>query len=74
MHVVWERLVRAMKAEIVVRCNEQGFDCTFSTIGEVNKVVFDYWDHMKKEHGIEYSPGTLGAYLKQKIPTQIPVR
>jgi len=74
MHTVWEGLVRIMTVEIVVRCDEQGFDCTFSTTGDIDNVVFDYWDHMKKEHGIEYSPGTVGAYLKKKIPTQIPVR
>ena len=71
---MWRELARIMMAKIVVRCNERGFDCNYSTVGDVDKVVMDYWDHMKKDHGIEYSPGTLGTYLKKKIPTQIPVR
>jgi len=57
---------------IAVSCDELGFDCDYMTTGDVDKVVFDYWDHMKEEHGIEYSPETLGKYLKKKIPTRTP--
>jgi predicted small metal-binding protein len=56
---------------VVVRCNESGFDCDYTTTGNVEKIIFDYWDHINKEHGIEYSLGTLERYLKKKIPTQI---
>ena len=69
---MWGQFPRIMMARIVVSCDELGFDCNYTATGDVNKVAFDYWDHMKKEHGIEYSPETLGNYLKKKIPTQIP--
>lgn len=57
---------------VTIRCDECGFDCTFATTGNVEKVIFDYWDHMDKEHGIEYSPETLAQYVKKKIHFQIP--
>ncbi|PBO85987.1 MAG: hypothetical protein COA77_00135 [Thaumarchaeota archaeon] len=52
---------------VTIRCDECGFDCEFTTTGNVEKVVFDYWDHMNNEHGIEYSPETLDEYVKKKI-------
>jgi len=57
---------------VTVRCNEYGFDCDYTTTGDFEKMVFDYGDHMNKEHGIEYSLETLGTHLKKKIPKQIP--
>jgi len=57
---------------VTIRCDDCGFDCEFTTTGNVEKVVFDYWDHMKNEHWIEYSPETLAKYVKKKIPVQIP--
>jgi predicted small metal-binding protein len=57
---------------VTVRCTECGFDCEFATAGSFEKVIFDYWDHMNIEHGIEYSPETLAKYVKKKIPKQIP--
>lgn len=57
---------------VTVRCDEYGFDCDYTATGDFEKVIFDYWDHMNKEHGIEYSLETLGTYLKKKNPKQIP--
>lgn len=57
---------------VTVRCDERGFDCEFITTGNVEKVIFDYWDHLNNEHGIEYSPETLGEYVKRKTLNQIP--
>ena len=57
---------------VTIRCDECGFDCKFNTTGNVEKVIFDYWDHMDKEHDIEYSPESLARYVKKKIPAQIP--
>ncbi len=57
---------------VTIRCDEYGFDCDYSTTGNVEGMVFDYWNHMKNEHGIEYSVGTLGKYIKKKLPKQIP--
>ncbi len=37
---------------VTVRCNECGFDCEFTTTGNIEKVIFDYWIHMNNEHGI----------------------
>ncbi|WP_428326827.1 DUF1059 domain-containing protein [Nitrosopumilus sp.] len=55
-----------------IRCNECGFDCDYSVDGEMEQVVFAYWNHMAKEHGIEYSPETLGRYVKKRFLAQIP--
>ena len=52
---------------VTVRCEEYGFDCEFTASGSVEEVTFDYWDHMSKEHGIEYSLETLAKYVKKKI-------
>ncbi|MGV7225978.1 MAG: DUF1059 domain-containing protein [Nitrosopumilus sp.] len=57
---------------VTVRCIECGFDCEFATTGNFEKVIFDYWDHMNIEHGIEYSPETLAKYVKKKSPDQMP--
>ncbi len=56
---------------VTIRCSECGFDCEYTTTGSIDSVIFDYWDHMSNEHGIEYSPGTLAKYVKKKIPSQI---
>lgn len=37
---------------VTVRCNECGFDCEFTTTGNIEKVIFDYWGHMNNEHEI----------------------
>jgi len=57
---------------VIIRCDECGFDCEFTVSGNVERIVFDYWDHMNKDHGIEYSPETLARYVKKKIPITIP--
>ena len=49
-----------------LRCNDYGFECSYITEGSVEKVVFEYWDHMKKEHGIEYATETIGNSIKRK--------
>ena len=49
-----------------LRCDDYGFECKFITKGNVEKVVFEYWDHMKKEHGIEYDTETIGNSIKKK--------
>ena len=59
---------------VTARCDEYGFNCDYTTTGDIEKVTFDYWDHMNNEHGIEYSLETLGTYLKKKIQKQIPAR
>jgi predicted small metal-binding protein len=64
-------LLRKLISVVSVRCSECGFDCEYTTTGNIEKVIFDYWDHMNNEHGIEYSPETLAKYVKKKIPIQI---
>ncbi|MBI1662760.1 MAG: DUF1059 domain-containing protein [Nitrosopumilus sp.] len=56
---------------VSIRCDDCGFDCDYSVDGDMEQVVFAYWNHMAKEHGIEYSPETLGRYVKKKIPASI---
>jgi len=57
---------------VTIRCDDCGFDCEFTTTGDIEKVVSDYWEHMSTAHGIEYSPETLAKYVLKKIPAQIP--
>ena len=63
--------LRKLISVVSVRCGECGFDCEFTATGNIEKVIFDYWNHMNNEHGIEYSPETLAKYVKKKIPIQI---
>jgi len=56
---------------MIVSCDEMGFDCDYAATGDVDKIVFEYWDHLSKEHGIEYSPETLAKYVKKKLPARI---
>ena len=49
-----------------LRCNDYGFECNYISEGNVEKVVFEYWDHMKKEHGIEYDTETIANSIKKK--------
>jgi predicted small metal-binding protein len=49
---------------------DYGFECSFFTEGEIDNVDSDYWTHMNKEHGIDYSKETIGRTIKKKFPTQ----
>ena len=64
MLLLFPRSVRTALADL--RCDDYGFDCNYSTKGNVEKVVFEYWNHMKKEHGIEYDVETIGNTIKRK--------
>ena len=57
---------------VTIRCDDCGFDCKYTTTGNFEQVVFNYWDHMNTAHGIEYAPETLAKYVLKKIPIQIP--
>ena len=50
-----------------LRCDDYGFECDYITRGDIEKVVFEYWNHMKEEHGIEYDSETIGDSIKRKI-------
>lgn len=49
-----------------LRCNDYGFDCNYITKGNAEKIVFDFWEHMNNEHGIDYSKETIFKSVKQK--------
>ena len=53
-------------ALVDLRCDDYGFECNYIIEGDVEKVVYEYWNHMKKEHGIEYDAGTIGESIKRK--------
>ena len=57
---------------VTIRCDDCGFDCKYTTTGNFEQVVFNYWDHMSTAHVIEYAPETLAKYVLKKIPTSIP--
>ena len=64
MSLLFIRLVRVTLVDL--RCDDYGFECNYITNGNVEKVVYEYWDHMKKEHGIEYDIETIGNSIKRK--------
>ena len=53
-----------------LKCMDYVFECSFFTEGEIDNVVSDYWTHMNKEHGIDYSKEKIGRTIKKKFPTQ----
>lgn len=55
-----------------LRCGEYGFECNYVSSGSAEKIVFDFWEHMVKEHGIEYAKETLMDSVKRKNPESSP--
>ena len=51
---------------VSIRCENYGFDCDFVSLGEIEGVIFDYWQHMNDTHGINYSKGTIGKSIAKK--------
>jgi predicted small metal-binding protein len=49
-----------------IRCKDYGFDCDFVSLGKIEGVVFEYWQHMNDTHGIDYSKGTIGEFITKK--------
>jgi predicted small metal-binding protein len=49
-----------------IRCDDYGFDCDYTMEGVIEKVVFDYWEHMNNEHGIDYSKDSIYKSIKKK--------
>ncbi|WP_255465321.1 hypothetical protein [Nitrosopumilus sp. b3] len=38
-----------------IRCKKYGFGCNYVLKGNPEKIVFDYWEHMNKEHKSNHS-------------------
>ena len=53
---------------VSLRCNDYGFECEHVSDGDVKKVVYDFWQHMNKEHGIDYSQESIVNSVKRKNP------
>ncbi len=51
---------------VYLRCEEYGFGCNYVSKGSAEKIVFDFWEHMNKEHGIDYSKETIMDSAKRK--------
>ena len=51
---------------IKLACSDYGFECDYEIEGAVEKVIFDYWEHMNNEHGIEYSKESILESIKRK--------
>ena len=54
-----------------LRCNDYGFECDYVTEGNIEKIIFDYRNHMNNEHGIDYSPGSILESIKRKIASPL---
>ena len=53
---------------VSIRCENYGFDCDFVSLGEIEGVISDYWQHMNDTHGIDYSKETIGKFITKKTP------
>ena len=51
-----------------IRCGDYGYGCNYVSQGNVEKMVFDFWEHMNNEHGIDYSKETIAEIIKRKNP------
>lgn len=49
-----------------LRCGDYGYDCDYKIEGAIEKVVFDYWEHMNDEHGIDYPKGRICEIIKKR--------
>ena len=49
-----------------LRCDDYGFECDYVIEGTIEKVVFNYWEHMNNEHGIDYSKESIWGSVKRK--------
>ena len=49
-----------------IKCNDYGFNCSYSTDGKIEKVVYDFQKHMDYEHGIDYSKEAIMQFLLRK--------
>tara|TARA_B100001105_G_C22089082_1_gene314215 strand:+ start:353 stop:511 length:159 start_codon:yes stop_codon:yes gene_type:complete len=47
-------------------CRDYGFDCDFTSDGDLDVVVTDFGKHCTEKHGIEYQRETLTKYLLNK--------
>lgn len=49
-----------------LRCADYGFDCSFASEGEAQKVIEEFGRHTEEEHGIEYSAEVLMQFILRK--------
>lgn len=50
-----------------LRCSDYGFECDFTSEGEIEVVIGEFGKHMDEEHGIDYSKEALMQFiLRQK--------
>ncbi len=47
-------------------CSDYGFECNFTSEGEIEKVIADFGKHTHDEHGIEYSKEALMQFILRK--------
>jgi predicted small metal-binding protein len=48
-----------------LRCKEYGFGCNYIPKGNPEKIVFDFWEHMTNEHGINHFKETIMESVKR---------
>ena len=49
---------------VSIRCN----DCDFESLGKIEGVIFDYWQHMNNTHGMDHAERTIGKRVAEKTP------
>ena len=49
-----------------LRCADYGFECSFETIGDSEKVLEDFGKHSESSHGIDYPKEALMQFLMRQ--------
>jgi predicted small metal-binding protein len=47
-------------------CSDYGFECAFTSEGEIENVIAEFGKHTHEEHGIEYSKEALMQFILRK--------
>ena len=51
---------------IKLRCRDYGFECDFTSEGQIEQVIDDFGKHTDEEHGIEYTKEVLMQVILRK--------
>ena len=49
-----------------LKCSDYGFECEFTSEGEIENVIAEFGKHTLEEHGIEYSKEALMQFILRK--------
>ena len=56
-----------------LRCIDYGYECDFSSEGEIEQVIQEFAKHTEEEHGIEYQREALMQFILRKTQSSVPL-